>query len=185
MAGEPHVTCKEPTSNLAVLLVRLQDLLERLQPNIKRCETFEEAVQAVAALEAAEAKAQAAGGFPQPSTPNACQPPCSNCMGTLTWCCLVWQRTALHLLYLASEHGEAHSQQRHCCSWPHSTVSGQNLVLVCPHKLAAVQGWPWGPLRRNRMRSAPARIVTARGAARKVRGTLACNGVLWNALPSS
>ena len=48
------------------LLVRLQDLLERLQPNIKRCETFDEAAQAVAALEAAEAKAQAAGGLPQP-----------------------------------------------------------------------------------------------------------------------
>ena len=61
-----RVRWKEPLSYLTVLFVCLQDLLERLQPNVKRCETFEEAVQAVAALEAAEAKAQAAGGLPQP-----------------------------------------------------------------------------------------------------------------------
>ena len=74
--AKPNVRWKEPTSSLTVLSVCLQDLLERLQPNIKRCETFDEAVQAVAALEAAEAKAQAAGGFPPHVFWNAFQPPC-------------------------------------------------------------------------------------------------------------
>ena len=52
IAGGPHVTCKGPTLKLTVLLICLQDLLERLQPNIKRCESFDEAVQlAISALQ--------------------------------------------------------------------------------------------------------------------------------------
>ena len=70
------------------LLVRLQDLLERLQPNIKRCETLNEAAQAVAALEAAEAKAQAAGRLPQPFILDCISASLQELQGALVWCCL-------------------------------------------------------------------------------------------------
>ncbi len=123
-----------------VLLVYLQDLLERLQPNIKRCETFDEAAQAVAALEAAEAKAQAAGGSPPFWTLFSLPAGAARHSGlVLSW--LAKQGTPCYTWPLGMARRIASRDIAAAC------LTAQHLgilVHVCPHKLMQCRFRPRG-----------------------------------------
>ena len=85
-------------------------------------------------------------------------------------CCFLGrQRRALHLLYLASEHGEAHSQQRHCCSPPHSMVPGHSGTCL-PTQARSCAGLALGAIEEEQDEECASQDASSNGAGQEGEG---------------